>query len=163
MKTALIVLSVAAVVLGVFTYFIVFYPSGSYQPVIIKGPGGTSTSTIATSTLSTSSISSSSGTGNFASGYSSPYPLVWAEGSASLTITAASLQGNNLTLNVTIRPSDGSRCVTPTLRWVADESGALKPPDSQSCDNGSGPTYTESLTFMVDPTLAPLLFTTRGT
>jgi hypothetical protein len=172
MRTTLIVLSVAAVVLGVFTYFIVFFPSGSYQPVIIKGPGTTPlpSSTIATSTLSTTSTvatSTATGTlptatsiGSFASGYSAPYPLAWTVGASSLSLTAASFENNNLTLVLTVQPTDGSRCVPINIQLIADESGTLKAPDAVHCDNASGATYTESLTFAVDPTYSPFLFTT---
>jgi len=180
--TALIVLAAAALTMGVLTYFVVFFPGGSSQPFIIKGNGTTG---FASSTVSTPSNTAASanpaGTGTasqsmgtFTSEYTSPYPVSWNEGHETLSITAASLNGNQLTLVLSVQMSNTPECVPLSLRLITDESGAQKAPgsplnsvfafpDTQSCTGAIGATYSEPVVFTIDPAVtAPFLVTTGG-
>lgn len=172
-KTSLIVLSAAALALGILTAFVVFYPTGSYQPVVVQSTGTVSFSNLPSSTASSTSASSTTPMstptvpGGFASNYASPYPVTWIEGHETFSITGASSQGNQLTLSLTIQVGNVSECVPINLRLVADEFGTLKAPDSpdtQNCNGTPGATYSQSVVFAIDSsTTAPFLFTTGGT
>lgn len=188
LKMALIVLSAVALALGILTAFVVFVPTGSYQPVIVQGPGTVSFSNFPSSTASSaaaapsSSINVASTTptstiqipGTFASEYSSPYPVTWTEGGESFSITGASFQGNQMTFSLAIVMGSVSECVPVNLRLVADESGTLEPPnspaggtftfpDTQTCAGTPGATYSQSVTFPIGPSIAtPFLVTTGG-
>ncbi len=181
----LVVLSAAALAFAVLAGFIVFYPTGSYQPVVLQNRGATSSSTSSSTVLLPSSTTSSTSTtsptpvltataGGFSSEYSSPYPVQWSEGNESFSITGAALQNNQLTLSLAIKMGAVSECVPVNLRLVADEFGTLQPPsappastftfpDTQSCDGTPGATYSESVVFNIDPSIpAPFLLTTGG-
>ncbi len=183
LKMALIILSAAALALCVLTIIIVFYPTGSYQAVVVQGPSAASFSNLPSSTAAaaTSSSGNASNTvatvppGTFASDYSAPYPATWTEGRENFAITGAALQGNQLTLSLAIKMGTAAECVPVNLRLVADESGTLAPPnspasgtftfpDTQSCNGTPGATYSQSITFTIAPSAAPpYLFTTSGT
>lgn len=174
----LIVLSAAALALGVLTIFVVFYPSGSYRPVVLQGPGTVSfsnfPSSIASSTPPGTATTTPAATDTFASRYAPPYPVTWTEGRETFSITGAAFQGNELTLTIGIKMSDASECVPVTLRLIADEFGAQQPPtapsgstfifsDTQNCAGTPGATYSEPVTFTIDPSIAtPFLLTTGG-
>ncbi len=192
LKTALIVLTAAALALGILTYFVIFFPSGSYSPVVVRqGPGTTSFGNIPTSTASSSLGFSSStassafpsiptgGTaetvppGTYASEYSAPYPVSWDAGHEHFSVTGASLQGNQLILSLAIQMGNVPECVPLDLRFVADEAGTMKTPDSppngaftfpdtQTCNGTPGATYSQSLVWTVDPSAPSYLFTTGG-
>lgn len=173
MKTALLFLTCLAVILAIFTYFAVFgNPSGSYTVTAMD----TSTSPIATSTvfIVTSSTASSTGTAGgasslgqtFASSFS-PAPVSWQAGQSTVSITAASLAGNQLTFTMSVAVGPAPQCVPLSLSLVADEEGDLQPanpasftfPDSGNCNGAQNKLYTnETTTFTVDPTAFPLLF-----
>ena len=180
LRTVLIVLTAAALALGVLTAFVVFYPTGSYQPVVYKGNGPTAVSTsssTATSTASSTGAAPGAGSGvpgQFSSEYTAPYPVTWNEGGESIAITGASFAQNQLTLALAITIGNSADCVPVNVALVTDESGTLKTPDrpsgstfifpdTQSCNGTQGATYSQSVVFTVDPSLAsPYLFTTGG-
>ena len=163
MKTTLIVLAVITAVLGIITFIVVFYPSGSYQPVVTKG-SSSSPATIGTIATGTPSTTAASATGTPAAGTpNSPYAISWNEGHGQFSVTNASLQGNTLTLSVAIQGGDATSCAPSSVRFAADESGTLKAPDSQICTgNGTNGGYNESLMFTADPSAASFVFTTGG-
>ena len=153
LNTVLVVLISAALALGILTYFVIFLPSSSYLPVIIKpDQGTTSFGTFATSTptsslgFSSTSIASSvfpggvpiaSGTstpsnptGTYSSEYTAPYPVSWSEGNEQFSVIGASLQGNQFTLNLAIQMGNLPECVPLNVRLIADEMGTMKTPDS---------------------------------
>lgn len=193
-RTALILLWVAAIVLGIVATIVVFYPSGGYQPVVVQGTDTTSFSNFPTSTATSSlgnptlpssttetATTSASGTtsglapGSFASTYTSPYPVTWSDSGATFAITGGSWNGNQLTLALSIQMGTNPSCVPIDIRLVTDESGDLAAPsspsgpnfifpDTQTCNGTLGETYSESVTFTVDPSVtAPFLLTTGGT
>ncbi len=153
LKAVLIVLSGAALALGILAAFVVFYPAGSYQPFTITNnsiilpnpPAGVSASSTASTTASstatptsspTATIPTVSGTaftnipaGEFSSNYTYPYPLSWSEGHTTFSVTAASLANDELTLSLSITMGSTPDCVPVNVRLVADESGTLQPPD----------------------------------
>lgn len=175
---ALIILSATALALCILTIIIVFYPTGSYQPVIVQGPTTASFSNLPTSTASSTVNVSTTPTilppGSFSSEYPAPYPVAWTEGHENFSVTGATLQGNQLTFSLAIKMSNVSECVPVNLRLVADESGTLMPPssptggtftfpDTQNCGGTPGATYSQSVTFTVAPSVvAPFLFTSGG-
>ncbi len=177
----LVVLSAAALALAVLAGFIVFYPTGSYQPVVVQNHGATSSAAVllpSSTALSTSTTSQTpvlpATVGGFSSEYSSPYPVQWSEGGESFSITGAALQNNQLALSLAIKMGIVSECVPVNLRLVADEFGTLRPPsappastftfpDTQSCNGTPGATYSESAVFSIDPSIfSPFLLTTGG-
>ncbi len=188
MKTAFIVLAAAALALSVITYFVVFFPSGSYAPVLVRqGGSGATTSfgNFSALTSTTSMVSSTPGanaatstppaapSGTYATEYAAPYPVSWDEGHERFSVTGASLQGNQFTLDLAIQMGNTSECVPLNIRFVADEAGTMKLPDSppngafifpdtQSCNGTPGATYSRSLAWTVDPALPSFLFTTGG-
>ncbi|MGC9968545.1 MAG: hypothetical protein ABSC29_02325 [Minisyncoccia bacterium] len=179
LKITLLVFSAVAVALGILTALILFFPTGSYEPVIVRGPGAVSFSNFPSSTTSSSASNASTTPismipGNFASEYPPPYPVTWAEGHETFSITGAAFQGNQITFSLAIEMSSVSECVPANLRLVTDESGTLEPPsspagstftfpDTQNCGGTPGATYSQSVTFAVGPSVAvPFLFTTGG-
>lgn len=185
-RTTLIVLSSAALALGILTYFVVFFPSGSYSPVSQSGSTTTfsniPTSSISTSTafvIPSSTVSTSTATtgpvstSSLATDFSYPYPLTWNEGNEEFSVTAASLDDTTLTLTLAIQMGNTSECVPINVRYVADEAGTLAAPaspsganfifpDTETCEGTPGAIYSQSITFAVNPTVMPLLFTTGG-
>lgn len=165
MKTTLIVFAVIAAVLGAITAIVVFYPTGSYQPVItIKGPLSSTTAigifpmNTASTTATTTTSTTTSGTVN------GPYAVSWNGGHGQFSVTKASLKGKNLTLSLAIKSGDASSCAPSGVRLAADESGTLKAPDSQTCSgNGTDNNYNELLVFTVDSSMVDFIFTTGGT
>jgi len=184
MRNALILLWVAAAVLGIVAVIVVFYPSGSYQPVIVQGPGTTSFSNLPTSTPtstpgtglpSSTPTSTTPPPGTFASTYSSPYPVSWTDAGVSYEVTAAGWNGNELSISLSIQMGTSPACVPIDLRLITDESGdQVSPsspagpnfifPDTQTCNGTPGATYSESLSFTVPSNVpSPFLLTTGGT
>ena len=176
-----VVLSAAALALVVLAAFIVFYPTGSYQPVVLQNHGTASSSAIFLSSSTASSTNATSQvplppatSGGYSSEYSSPYPIQWSEGGESFSITGGAIQNNQLTLSLAIKMGAVSECVPVNVRLIADEFGTLRPPsappagtftfpDTQSCNGMPGATYSESVVFGLDPLIpAPFLFTTGG-
>jgi len=192
MRTALIILWAAAIVLSIVAFIVVFYPSGSYQPVVEEGPGTVSFSNLPTSTPTSSLANAASGTalsgaaaasssslsslpiGTFGSNYTSPYPITWNDGGASFAVTGAVWNGNQLALSLSIQMGPSPACVPIDLRLVANESGALQAPsspagpnfifpDTQTCNGSPEATYSQTVTFTIDPSIPwPLLLTTGG-
>lgn len=171
MKTALIILSAVAVVLGTITFFVVFYPTGSYAPVAVRNPNPPTSLASSTST----STATSTPTGDvFASDYPPPYPVAWTEGHETFSITGADLRKNVLRLTLAIQMGNVPECVPLSLQLITDETGAFKAPDSpvnavfafpdtQSCNGRPGAAYSEPVAFSVDPASAPFTLTTGGT
>jgi hypothetical protein len=185
MKTTLIFLGSLAVVLGIFAYFAVFgAPTGTYT-VTSSGATGTpisdSSSTFATSSISVASSTGIAGATNTttASGTPTAYgnsfaasPFSWSEASSEIYITAASLEGSQLTFTFSVQMGAAPQCIPLNLRLVADEEGDLDPPnpisftfpDSDNCNGSANELYqNQTTTFTVDPTALPLLFTTNPT
>jgi hypothetical protein len=170
-KTTLIALSAIAAALGVIAAVVVFYPTGSYQPVIIQGPGTTTSTTTSTASSTTHNVlptsTASTGTATGTTGITASPIVTWNEGHGLFAITGGTLQGNQLTLTISIQGGDASSCAPSPVRYIADEAGTPKAPGAQTCTgapgNASG-AYTESLTFTASPAAAgtPLLFTTGG-
>ncbi len=188
MRNALIFLWSLAIILGIFTYFIVFdATSGTYgvnpTPSDTIGtmatgtftgtPGSSSSILAANATSSLLGAGAASGTASttfFGSAYATP-PLSWNDGGAAFSVTAASLQGTQLSLTLSIQIGASPTCVPLDLRLVADESGDLQAPDTPSfsfpdsgnCNGGPGETYNnQTVNFTVNPAGMPLLFTTGG-
>ena len=195
LKKVFIVLVVLDVVLGIIAYVVVFYSSpGTYDVAALPIPATTilpATSTIAlaapssTATSTETSISSGIGmattsigtilgnpsTANYGTAYGIPYPVNWAEGDASISVMAASLQGNQLTFNLVVAMGNTMQCVPLNIRMLVDEQGDLVAPvtpqftfpESNACQGAPGATYTDqAIVFDVDPTAFPLFFTTGG-
>ncbi len=192
LKHILITLSSIAGVLGLITFYVVFYGNNGTYVVNSGVTSGTSVTDFAStsaafasstpsSTLSLSSSTTSSTTGNatssgngsqqYASNYTNP-PISWTEGGQSMAITNATLSGSQLTLQLQITMGNIAGCVPLDLRLITDESGnttgPLTPqftfPDSGTCAGTPGETYTDQeVVFSVDPTAMPLILTTGGT
>jgi len=187
LKTTLIILSSVAAGLLVITAVVVFYPAGSYQPVVEQNngttfsnfPTSTATSTIGASTSTTSTTITAITTittnvpGVFAANYTAPYPVTWKEDNEQFSLLGASLQSDQLTLTLAIQMGSVVECVPVNVRLIADESGTQKTPDSpaggsftfpdtQSCTGTPGATYSEQLVFTVTGVPSPYLFTTGG-
>ena len=191
-KTALVVLWSAALAFLVLTFIAVFYPPGEAGPTTLPFSLSSSTPGMATTTATTtaiaaqnpaptSSATSSAGAtstvtatapGEFASEYSTP-PVAWQDSGAQFSLTGASLSGNELTLTLAIQIGDSPACIPANLRLVANETGALRAPDSpaggeftfpdtQSCNGTPGAVYSASVTFSVDGVAPPYLLTTGG-
>lgn len=185
LKNTLIVLTTFAILIGVAAVFVVFY-----NPAIstISGTPVSSTSLFSLMKNSTSGTASgnasdtnniSQTTGNqasgpqFASSYSSPYPLQWTEGQSILTITGAAIEGNQLALAVAVQTGNNVECIPMNMRLVIDEAGNLENPavqqfsfpDTNSCNGTPNTAYdAQAVSFSLGPNLsAPFLITTGGT
>jgi hypothetical protein len=87
-------------------------------------------------------------------------------------VTGATLQGNQLTLGISLQLGADAQCIPINLRMVTDESGDMAAPNSPAtanfplasdgtCMGAVNGTYPgQSVIFSVDPTTAPFLFTT---
>jgi hypothetical protein len=189
LKNALIVLVTIAVLLGIAAVFVVFY-----NPAISTIPGTpvssaslfsfmrNSTSTTASGSIpginafignaSSSANNNQSSGPQFASSYSSPYPLQWTEGQSTLAITGAAIQGSQLMLIVTVQMGNDPECIPMNMRLVTDESGDLEAPtpqqfsfpDTNSCNGTPNMVYnTQAVSFALGQNLnAPFLLTTGG-
>lgn len=184
MNRALVVLYAIAAVLGVITFFVVFYNGGTYvvtSPLPSNSTYSSSTAATASSTASSTladASSTDSGLGGASSTlaeYSSTYdqaPIAWTEGSDVISITGADLSGSQLTLTLAVQMGQTAECVPMDVEMVADEKGDLTSPlttqfsfpDSGTCEGAPGALYTgQQIVFNVDPTTFPLVFTTGGT
>ena len=182
MKTALIFLGSLAVVLGIFAYVAVFgAPTGTYTVTSSMGatntPSGASSTVFASSSLGFASSTIGGSSTGTASGTPTAYgnsfaasPFSWTEASSDISITAASLEGNQLTFTFAVQIGPAPQCIPLNLRLVADEEGDLDPPnpvsftfpDSGNCNGSANELYQNQTTsFTVDPTAFPLLFTTN--
>lgn len=178
LKNILITLVSIAVVLGLITFYVVFYANtGTY---IVNSDGDTSevfaTSTVSSSTLASSSASSSAALATstaqpYSVSYTTP-PITWSEGNEAMAITGAQLAGSQLTLDMQITMGPIAECVPLNVRIVTDENGDLAPPvtpqftfpDSGTCTGTPGETYSDQqVVFSVDPNAMPLIFNTGGT
>lgn len=183
LKNLLITLTSIAVVLGLITFYVVFYANtGTYvvnsdtstNNVFSSSTANLASSTASsTSSLASSSASSSIGTaaGQFTSNYSTP-PITWTQGNEAMSVTNATLSGTQLTLELQIIMGSVAECVPLNLKLVADEKGTLAPPvttqftfpDSGTCAGTPGETYSDQqVIFSVDPSALPLILTTGGT
>lgn len=185
-KKTLIAVWITAGILGVIAYFVVFYSGGNY---IVKESGNTgsssfpaasstallpasSTTGIASGTPSSTAIDTPGGSSeSFASTYSSP-AASWKEGNETMSITGASLQGNQLTLDLEIDMGPSMECVPMNMRLLADEEGDLVAPattqfsfpETGTCEGAPNATYGgENVVFTVDPGAFPAFVTTGGT
>ncbi len=184
LKNILIVLSTIAVILGIAAVFVVFY-----NPAIstISGTTTSSTSLFSLMRNSTGTIpaissisipntsSSTNGQANssqFASSYSSPYPLQWTEGQSTLVITGAAIQGNQLVLAVAVQIGTDPECIPMNMRLVTDESGNTESPiqqqflfpDTNSCNGTPNMMYSaQAVSFSLGQNInTPFLLTTGG-
>lgn len=174
LTNALIILAIIAAGLGIIASFVVFFPMGS-EPVTIRPsdqgvnasgttPAPNNASSTATSTPPTPAP------GQYMSEYTYPYPLTWGDGNEQFAITGASLQDGTLTLTLSIKTGLTAECVPLNLRLVKDEAGALQAPvatqfqfpDTGGCEGRTNQTYSEPVTFSVDPSRAPYLLMTGG-
>jgi hypothetical protein len=90
-------------------------------------------------------------------------------------VTGASWNNDQLTIELSIQMGASPACIPLNVRLVADESGDLAAPtspagsnfifpDTQTCNGTPGETYSQSVTFAVNPSVvAPFLVTTGGT
>ena len=189
LKNLLISLSITASVLGLITFYVVFYGNtGTY--VVNSGnssntvfSSSTDINAFATSTVSSTlslasssaSSSSSSDGGAGAQGYASNYatpPINWSEGNESFAVTNATLSGSQLTLQIQITMGNVAGCVPLNLRVITNENGDTAAPvtpqftfpDSGTCAGTPGETYTDQqVVFSVDPAVLPIILTTGGT
>ena len=183
MKAALIVLCSLAVILGVVAYFAVFSGTQVIEPVASSDNGSTSTQIFQNPTTTSSTISSSTSgqvitnaptSTIFQTLFSAPYPATWTEGQPQFAITGATLQGNQLTLILNIQTGSSTECVPVNMRLITDEQGDMAAPSvpgspnfllgsDGTCAGSPGTVYpNEPVTFEVDPTQMPFLFTTGG-
>lgn len=178
MKTALIFLWTLAIVLGIFTYFAVFGGSpGTYavNPLPTSTNLATSTTLILPSSTATSSLGANGSTSStnpnfYGTAFTTP-PVTWSESGATLAITGASFENNQMTFTLTVQMDGSPSCIPMNMRLVIDESGDLQSPetpsftfsDSGNCNGAPGETYqNQSVAFTVDPNKFPLLFTSGG-
>ena len=100
-----------------------------------------------------------------------PYPLIWQEAGATLSLTGAILDSKNLTLRFRIRMPDYSACVPINLRRLIDEAGNFAAPattqftfpDNGGCIGTLGATYeNQEVVFPVRASDSPFIFTTGG-
>ncbi|HUC31607.1 MAG TPA: hypothetical protein VMR99_02895 [Candidatus Paceibacterota bacterium] len=185
LKTILITLTCVAVVLGLITFYIVFYGGGgTYVVSSALGPdadifatstagasptaSSTASSTLADASSSASSTISSSST----SATIGTAPVTWTQGNETLSITGASIAGTQLTLDVQVVMGSVGECVPLNLRLIADEEGDLSPPitpqftfpDTGTCNGTPGETYSaQPIVFtLADPGAFPIVLTTGG-
>ena len=194
LKKVLIVLTALAVLLGIAAVFVVFY-----NPETLAMPGTSTSSTslfavmrnnntntrmIASGSVpglnnafigntSSSASSSQPNAPQFASSYSSPYPLQWTEGKSTLVITDTAIQGNQLILGVTVQTGNDAECIPMNMRLVMDESGNLETPtpqqfsfpDTNDCNGTPNTAYdAQAISFTLGQNLnTPFLLTTGGT
>jgi len=185
MKNTLIILTTIAVLLGITAIFMVFYNSGAHETpgeLVLPSsssalPGAPSSTAFVVpgldGTTGTSTSSTDINAPSFISSYSSPYPLQWNEGQATLAITGATIKGSQLIFAVGVQMGNTQECVPMNMRLIVDESGSLAAPnpqqftfpDSQSCNGTANATYdNQAVSFAIDQNLsAPYLFTTGGT
>lgn len=184
LKNALVTLASIAVVLGLISFYVVFYGNnGTYVINSTFGASGdysSSTDLMASSTasstlsLASSSASSTSGTGSaqiLSTNTISP-PIAWKEGNEQMSITGASLSGSQLTLNLQILMGQVAECVPLNMRIITDENGDLAPPittefsfpDSGTCEGTPGETYSAQQVVFALPTpvTLPLILNTGG-
>jgi hypothetical protein len=175
MKTTLIFLWTLAGALGLFVYFAIFGgSSGTYGINPLPSSTHLSTSTVFTLPSSTASSSFGGSTSTNTSFYGTQFgtpPATWHDGDSDFSITAASFQNNQVALTLTIQMGGAPACVPLNIRFVADESGHLQEPDantfllpdSGNCNGAANATYrNQVVTFNIDATRFPLLFTTGG-
>jgi hypothetical protein len=178
MKTALIVLVCLAVALGVISYFALFSGTQVIQPLTSNSTGqGSSTPTLvlptstASSSAPTTTTTATGASQTFAANFSAPYPVTWQEGQSALAVTGATLQANQLTLAVNIQLGATAECIPINLRMVTDEQGDMATPSAPlganfplasdgSCNVAPNAQYTSKVTFTIDPTTSPFIFTT---
>lgn len=180
LKNALVILTTLAVLTGIAAVFVVFY-----NPAISTIPGTPISSTSPFSLMrnnASGTVGGASGANNatsasnsqqFASSYSSPYPLQWTEGQSTLTITGAAIQGSQLMLAIVVQTGKNAECIPMNMRLVIDESGNLATPaspqfsfpDTASCNGTPNKTYdAQAVSFSLGQNLsAPFLITTGGT
>jgi hypothetical protein len=154
MKKALIILTSIAVVLGIITFFVVFYGGGTYvvnSPLpsdstyssstipssTIMALGSSTASSTASGTLAlasstgSSTISAAGGNNDDPQEYATDFtesPVAWAEGNETISITGATLTGSQITLKLSVAMGDVPECVPLNVRFVADENGDLTAP-----------------------------------
>ncbi|HEX4104036.1 MAG TPA: hypothetical protein VHZ04_00975 [Candidatus Paceibacterota bacterium] len=192
LKKTLIILSSAALALGILAYLVVFFPTGGYTPVVVQGDNGTTFASLPTSTLGgasstfitlpTGTASSSSATstvtatapGTYATSYTAPYPVMWNEGGESFAVTGASYAEGELTLTISVQIGSASTdCVPDNMRLIVDESGTQESPsspagpnfsfpDTGTCMGTPGATYSESLIFPIAATIPSPFLVTTG-
>ena len=182
LKTILVISWSAALALGVLSLIVVFYPAGSYQPVVVQATstmtfnGLSSSSTVLASTsLGLPTTTTSLPPGDYATSYTAPYPVTWTQGDESFSVTGASLQANALTVALSVQVGTTADCVPLNLNLVADESGTMQAPsspagpdfifpDTGTCEGTPGATYSESVSFTLGTAIpSPFLLTTGGT
>lgn len=188
LKISLIFLSGLVVVLGTIVYIEMFgVPFGISYTIISRSPvAGTPSNSSKSSPSATSAVagnssstalSTVSGTSPTASDtnvsnavFTTP-PISWSDGGATFSITAVTLQDNQLSFALTIQIGDSPVCVPLNLRLVADESGNLQEPDtsgfvlsdSGNCNGAAGAIYQNQIvTFAVNTDNFPILFTTNN-
>jgi hypothetical protein len=185
MKIALIFLSSLAAVLLIFTYFAVFGGMpGTYgiNPLPTSTKISTSTTFVVLPGMSSSTQGSdgstggpsSSGSGSSTSFYGRAFttpPITWSDSGANFSIVAASLQDDQLSFTLNVQIGASPTCAPLNIRLVADETGKLQVPDDTSfnfpdsgnCNGGPNSFYkNQSVTFTVNTSNFPLLFTTGG-
>jgi hypothetical protein len=188
LKNVLITLASVAVVLGLISFYVVFYgnngtyvinstfgASGTFSSSTDLDASSTASSTLGLASSSASSTTSGGGTGSpqtFSTTSISP-PIAWGEGNEKMSITGATLSGSQLTLDLQILMGQVAECVPLNMRIITDEEGDLAPPitpefsfpDSGSCEGTPGETYSaQQVTFALpSPVVLPLILTTGGT
>lgn len=185
MKFTLITLASLAVVLGIITYFSLFFGPQIVQPNQIaqnsqaaqNSPQSTST---ASSTATSSAFLGGGGAGSttdtsspqvYQTTLTAPYPITWTEGQPQLAIMGATLQDDQLVLNVNIQMGAVAQCVPINLRLITDEQGNMLAPNAPAtqnfplapdgtCQGNPQSAYSENVTFTVNTANTPFLFST---
>jgi hypothetical protein len=184
MKAALIILVSLAVVLGIITYFALFSGPQIVQPIqTAQNQTSTQTASATASTATTSAFiggasssnavtaGSSTTSGIYQTMFAPPYPITWTEGQPQLAIMGGTLRDDQLTLSVNIQMGTTPQCVPINLRLITDEQGDMAAPNTPAspnfplapdgtCEGDSETSYSESVTFTVNPASMPFLFST---
>lgn len=184
LKNVLITLASLAVLLGIITFYVVFYGSGGTY--VVNSPLGSSTGNSSSSTLPVSTSTASSTLGGASSSASSSLsgnsstiitqsgeaPITWQEGNEMMSVTGAQLSGTQLTLNVQVQMGSVAECVPMNVRLVTDENGDLAAPitsqfafpDTGTCNGTPGETYgdQEVIFTVANPTAFPFVLTSGG-
>jgi len=185
LKNILIILSTIAVILGIAAIFVVFYnpaistisgtiTSSTSLFSLMRNSTGTipSINNISTQNASSSASNGQANIPQFASSYSSPYPLQWTEGQSTLVITGAAIQGNQLILAIAVQIGNDPECIPMNMRLVTDESGNTENPtqqqfsfpDTNSCNGTPNMMYNaQVVSFSLGQSInTPFLLTTGG-
>ena len=119
----------------------------------------------------TGAASASSSQQVYQTTFSAPYPITWSQGQPQLAIMGATLQADQLILSINIQMGNTAQCVPVNLRLITDEQGDMLAPSAPAapnfplapdgtCQGDAETAYNESVTFTVNLSNTPFLFST---